>query len=108
MSAAVMSAIAVVSAAGISAFFAWLSHRGNAKVEQVAAVLDAYNEIVKNLQSELRRVQAELDSVREAMADCERRSAELREELEEMKTEMAGLKPTKVTAPARKRSPKAS
>jgi len=41
MSAAVMSAIAVVSAAGISAFFAWLSHRGNAKVEQVAAVLDA-------------------------------------------------------------------
>lgn len=111
MSAAVMSAIAIVSAAAISAVFAWLSHRGNARVEQVAAVLDAYNEIVKNLQSELKRVQTELETVREAMDDCERRGAELRMELEEMKAEMAGMRNTARPAPKtapRKRTNKAS
>jgi phage shock protein A len=106
MSAALVSALAVVSAAAISAMFAWLSHRGNARVEQVAAVLDAYNEIVKNLQSELKRVQTELDNVREAMIDCERRGAELREELELMKAEMAGIRTTPKVA-TRKRAPKA-
>lgn len=111
MSAALMSAIAVVSAAAISAAFAWLSHRGNARVEQVAAVLDAYNEIVKNLQSELKRVQTELENVRSAMDDCERRGAELREELEQMKAEMAGMRNTSQQTPkasTRKRTTKAS
>ena len=74
----------------------------------MSAVLDAYNEIVKNLQSELKRVQTELDTVREAMIDCERRSAELREELEQMKQDMAGMRSTpKQPQPQRKRATKA-
>lgn len=94
MSTAVTSAIAVVLAAGISAVFAWLSQRGNARVEQVAAVLDAYNEIVRNLQTELARVQTELVTVREEMRDCERRAAELKGEMEQMRVEMAVLEST--------------
>lgn len=111
MPAALMSAIAIISAAAISAVFAWMSHRGNARVEQVAAVLDAYNEIVKNLQSELKRVQTELDTVRQTMVDCERRSDELRDELDEMKADMAGMRTTTGATPKtapRKRTTKAS
>lgn len=117
MGAAIMSGIAIVVAAGISAFFAWLSHRGNAKVEQVASVLEAYNEIVKNLQAELLRVQTELDRVREDMRDCERRSEELKDELQRMRTEMELLMraeiellkmPNTPAAKPRKRTNKAS
>ena len=104
MAPALISALAIVCAAGVSAMFAWMSHRGNAKVEQVAAVLDAYNEIVKKLQAELQRVQAELARVRDDMRDCERRSTELKIELDEMKADMALLgRPV-----ARKRTAKAS
>lgn len=109
MSQALVSAIAVVSAAGVSAIFAWLSHRGNARVEQVAAVLDAYNEIVKNLQGELQRVQTELGRVRVEMRDCERRSSELKRELDEMRAEMDKMKsPPPPAKPVRKRTTKTS
>lgn len=107
MSTALISALSVVSAAVISGAFAWMSHRGNAKVEQVAAVLDAYNEIVKNLQTELQRVQNELAHVRTEMRDCERRSTELKKELDEMKAQFKAMKPEPAATP-RKRTPKAS
>jgi peptidoglycan hydrolase CwlO-like protein len=105
MQTALITALSVVTAAAISAFFAWLAHRGNAKVEQVAAVLDAYNEIVKNLQTELQRVQTELGHVRNDMRDCERRSQELRAELEQMKTELAGFRTATAPVPVTRRRP---
>lgn len=105
MPTALITALSVVSAAGISAFFAWLSHRGNARVEQVHAVLEAYNEIVKNLQNELQRVQNELETVRNDMRDCEQRSIELRVELEQMKVEMAGLRTVTQPVPVTRRRP---
>jgi peptidoglycan hydrolase CwlO-like protein len=105
MSTALITALSVVSAAGISALFAWLSHRGNAKVEQVHAVLEAYNEIVRNLQNELQRVQTELETARNDMRDCEQRSVELRAELEQMKLEMAGLRAVTEPVPVTRRRP---
>lgn len=65
----------------------------------MAAVLDAYNEIVKNLQTELSRVQTELVTVREEMRDCERRAAELKGEMEQMRVEMAVLETALLKAP---------
>lgn len=107
MSTAIITAISVVSAAAVSSVFAWMSHRGNAKVEQVAAVLDAYNEIVKNLQAELARVQAELGRVRDDMRDCERRSTELKKELDEMRADMVKLHAGPKAPASRKRPTKA-
>lgn len=109
MSAALAPALAVVLAALVSAVFGWLSHRGNAKVEQVAALLDAYNEIVKNLQNELQRVQTELATVREEMRDCEKRAVELKHELEEMKIMMVAIHGSDGNGqPPRKRSSRTS
>lgn len=110
MNTALVSGISVVSAAGISAVFGWITHRGQVKAAQVGSLLAGYNEIVKNLQSEVHRLRDELESVRDEMKDCERRSYELRRELDEMRETMALIqggttKPPRKPAGAAKKTP---
>lgn len=89
MDTTTISAIAMVCAALVTAWFGYISHKGRGKVEQVNAVLDAYNEIVRNLQNEVGRLSAELLLVREELKDCERRSDEMQRELEELRGQIA-------------------
>lgn len=94
MSPEAATAISVVAAAAISGGFVWHTQRDGNKVAKMRTVLEAYDGIVKNLQTEVERLRCDLDGMRSAMEDCENRSAALAKELDDLKAFVEAKHPT--------------
>ena len=83
-----ITAVGVICAALVSGWFGYVSHKGRSRVDEMQTVLTAYDEIVKNLQSEVMRLSAEVTTFRNELADCEERSENLRREIDVLKREI--------------------
>lgn len=97
MSPEAATAISVVAAAAISGGFVWHTQRDGNKVAKMRTVLEAYDGIVKNLQTEVERLRSDIETMRVAMEDCENRSAELARELDDLKAYVESKHPTAQT-----------
>lgn len=106
MSPEAATAISVIAAAAISGGFVWHTQRDGNKVAKMRTVLEAYDGIVKNLQSEVERMRHDLEAMRIATEECENRSEMLANELAELKAYVAERHPEKIAADRKKPGPK--
>lgn len=83
------TAISVVAAAAISGGLLWNTQREGLKVTKMRSLLEAYDAIVQNLQTEVERLGKDLDNVRQAMDECESRNAEVEKRVAELTIEVA-------------------
>jgi len=105
MSPEAATAISVVAAAAISGGFVWHTQRDGNKVAKMRTVLEAYDGIVKNLQTEVERLRADIEGMRVAMEDCESRSASLARELDDLKAYVESKHPTQEQPATERKKP---
>lgn len=112
MSPQVASGVTAILVAVVSGFFIWNAQKDGNKVSKINTVLDAYDGIVKNLQTEIDRMRHDLEDMRSAMDECEKKNTSLATQVALLRKQVDGfggspIKPNtvepvkKTTAPKR-------
>lgn len=78
--AAIAAFSSTITALVASAVTWWTNHHKN-EVDETTTLFDAYNDVVTNLQSEIKRLQDELADIRNEMKKCEESNKHLLKEI---------------------------
>ena len=91
MTPTIVSAIAGLLTAAVTAWFAFRASNGSTRVQEIKTVMDAYTDLVENLRGEVDRLRDQIAEMTLEMTRCEQRNLRMAEELDTLKRQFAQL-----------------
>ena len=88
---AIISAVAGLLTAAITAWFAFRATHGSTRVQEIQTVMDGYTDLVENLRMEVDRLREQIAEMNLEMTRCEQRNLKMAEELATLKKQFAQL-----------------